>query len=209
MIGNVVRGIDVGQFNGDINWAVVGRRGSVSFAYVKATEGSNSQDPKFLDNYVALKQHRIVRGAYHFFHARQSVEQQCKNFLSVLKALEVGDLPPALHVESTDGMKPTDVVERVGAWLEAVGRELQCTPLIHTSAQFWNDNVRENSNLFTQYPLWVSEHCDKWSPSLPTGALNYTFWQYSSRGKIEGIPGCVDLDRYIGTLEDLKNLCCR
>jgi hypothetical protein len=54
--------------------------------------------------------------------------------------------------------------------------------------------------------LWVA-HWDTVTPTLPAnnwGGQGWTFWQYSDCGRVAGITGCVDLDRYIGA--DLSGL---
>jgi len=44
-----VQGIDVSYWQGDIDWNVA-REAGVHFAFIKATEGGDHLDPKFLDN---------------------------------------------------------------------------------------------------------------------------------------------------------------
>ena len=44
-----VRGVDVSAYQGDVDWKALARQG-VSFAFIKATEGSGSQDPNFQQN---------------------------------------------------------------------------------------------------------------------------------------------------------------
>ena len=40
-------------------------------------------------------------------------------------------------------------------------------------------------------------------PSLPRGWFKWTFWQYSEKGRINGINANVDLNVFNGSLEDL------
>ena len=49
-----IQGIDVSYWQGDINWETV-REAGVSFTFIKATEGGDHLDPKFLDNWYAAK----------------------------------------------------------------------------------------------------------------------------------------------------------
>ena len=60
------QGIDVSQFQGEINWAEVHAAG-MAFAFIKATEGETLVDPTFETNWAQAKQQGLLRGAYHFY----------------------------------------------------------------------------------------------------------------------------------------------
>src|SRR5512143_3772416 len=62
-----VQGIDVSYWQGDIDW-MQARNAGVRFAYIKATEGGDVVDPKFLQNWQNAKNAGVVRGAYHFIY---------------------------------------------------------------------------------------------------------------------------------------------
>src|SRR5688572_21982049 len=62
-----IQGIDVSYWQGDIDWNTVSNAG-ISFAYIKATEGGDHVDPKFLQNWYQAKRAGIARGAYHFIY---------------------------------------------------------------------------------------------------------------------------------------------
>ena len=75
-----VQGIDVSYFQGDIDWQKVGDAG-VHFAYIKATEGGDRLDPKFIDNWRAAKQAGVARGAYHFMYWCRRANEQASWFM--------------------------------------------------------------------------------------------------------------------------------
>jgi lysozyme len=62
-----VQGIDVSRWQGKIDWASVAAAGK-QFAFIKATEGGDHIDPRFLENWHGAKQAGLVRGAYHFVY---------------------------------------------------------------------------------------------------------------------------------------------
>src|SRR3712207_239780 len=70
-----VQGIDVSYWQGDNNWQKVSDAG-VHFAYIKATEGGDRLDPKFLQNWHEAKQAGVARGAYHFMYWCRSAREQ-------------------------------------------------------------------------------------------------------------------------------------
>jgi lysozyme len=204
MADPLVSGLDVSHYNGSIDWASVANAGIV-FAYAKATEGTASQDTHFQANYTAMQQNNILRGAYHFFRPSLDGQAQADNFLKFVTALEQGDLPPALDVEVSDGQAPHVIISRVQQWLDTVEAALGRTPLIYTARGFWSANLA-GSPAFGRYPLWVAHYTNNPSPNLPPGFLNYTFWQYSEAGHISGITGSVDLDKFNGSIDDLRQL---
>ena len=60
-----VRGVDVSVYQGGIDWKTLAEQG-ISFAFIKATEGSSSVDPNFCWNYSQARQSGLRIGAYHF-----------------------------------------------------------------------------------------------------------------------------------------------
>jgi LysM repeat protein len=57
------------------------------------------------------------------------------------------------------------------------------------------------------YPLWLAQYPNQYiegmKPALPRGWFNYTIWQYSDKGKVNGINASVDMNLFNGTLEEL------
>src|SRR5688572_19092347 len=75
-----IQGIDVSYWQGDIDWNTV-RGAGIRFAYIKATEGGDHVDPKFLDNWYAAKQAGLARGAYHFIYWCRPAHEQALWFM--------------------------------------------------------------------------------------------------------------------------------
>ena len=199
-----VRGIDVSHNNGTIDWQKVAAAG-IAFAFAKATESTGFVDPQFNTNYAAMKSNGLLRGSYHFFRPKSDAQAQAQNFLKVVPQLGPGDLPPTLDVEVNDGKSASDIIQGVQQWLETVGSALGCKPIIYTSASFWNANL-SGTNQFADHPLWVAHYTSKAQPNIPQGFTGYTIWQFTEQGTISGISGNADLDRYNGTLDQLRKL---
>jgi lysozyme len=202
---DLVRGIDVSHHQSIIDWQKVASYGIV-FAFAKATEGVGLQDTHFTANYAAMKSSGILRGAYHFFHPGSDASAQANSFLRVVKQLEPGDLPPTLDVEVDDGKSDKVIINGIQQWLDSVEAALGQRPIIYTSASFWNSKVSGTSR-FADYPLWVAHYTFKPNPNIPNGFEDYTIWQFTELGTIDGIDdNNVDLNRFNGTLEDLRKL---
>ena len=94
-----IRGIDVSDYQSNVNWQAVAQ-GGILFGFVKATEGGTLVSQTFARNWSAMKAVGIQRGAYHFFRPASSVQAQIDLFLNTVK-LEPGDLPAVLDLETT------------------------------------------------------------------------------------------------------------
>lgn len=193
MSSNRLTGIDVSKWQGQVNWSSVQQAG-IAFTFVRATYGVSEIDSSFNDNWQALKNAGITRGAYHFFLAADDPVQQAEFFIRTVGTLSPNDLPPVVDVESDSGVN-SNLVANVQTWLNTVAQGLGRTPIIYTAPSYWNANL---TSAFGHYPLWVAEY----GVSIPkpvNGWDEWTFWQYSSTGKIAGISGEVDLDYFNGT----------
>ncbi len=61
-----MNGIDVSHYSGTVDWTKV-KEGGYVFAFAKATEGMDDNDPMFAAHWPAMKKAGILRGAYHFY----------------------------------------------------------------------------------------------------------------------------------------------
>lgn len=73
-----VRGVDVSEYQGQIGWDTLQHEG-ISFAFIKATEGSSYTDPYFNDNWSNARESGVLTGAYHFFSFDSKAETQADN----------------------------------------------------------------------------------------------------------------------------------
>ncbi|MCZ0900760.1 GH25 family lysozyme, partial [Microcoleus sp. HI-ES] len=129
-----IRGIDVSDYQPNVNWPAVARDG-IAFAFVKSTEGATFVAQTFARNWAAMKAAGIQRGAYHFFQPASSIQGQIDLFLKTVK-LEAGDLPPVLDVETTGGLSADQLCDRAAIWLEAVEKATLMRPIIYTYPGF-------------------------------------------------------------------------
>lgn len=187
-------GIDVSEYQGDIDWdAVVGHP---SFSIIKATEGNGYVDAKFTRNIGEARRLDITRGFYHFAGGLDPVAE-ANHFLATVGGL----LPGEFVVLDVEGSFFTDVADPVGwceIWLERVNNIFGPKPLIYmswskTKAYDWS-TVAEHG-----YPLWVAHYGVPAGEVPSTGAFGgYVIHQYADNGSIPGIGGNVDLDDYVG-----------
>lgn len=200
----IAEGIDVSGYQPRIDWSAVAAN-RVAFAFIKATESTTLVDHSFADHWAQAKRARILRGAYHFFRPQQDARAQARHFLAQLG--DRGELPPVLDVEVADGVAPAKIVEGVNAWLEVVAIGIR--PLIYTAPGFWN-SLPGTSEIAKKADLWVA-HWAARAPAAVNGWSTWTFWQYTSKGAVAGIPGSADKDedRFNGSLAELQGYSAR
>ena len=133
--GYKVHGIDISHYQGDINWKMLKqtRQGQfpVEFIFMKATEGGDFADDKFVANFDSARAHGFIRGAYHFYNPKTDAHKQADFFINSVK-LEPGDLPPVLDIEK----KSRDIKKfqnDLKIWLRKVESHYGVKPIIYAS----------------------------------------------------------------------------
>ncbi len=215
-----IQGIDVSRHQGDVDFRAVAESG-MRYAIVKATEGRDYVDPRFVQNWeklVELGEDVIYRGAYHFARPDSTGgaadgKQEALDFCEVLKAVGGygrGALPPALDFEKYSESDGSDNIPWIDAFIKTVEDQLGRAPMIYTGYKVWRYEVA-NSSAFTGYPLWLVKYTGRDYPTKAMAELpwdHFTLWQYSGGGNLQHHPdvpgaGTVDVNRFDGTEEDL------
>lgn len=199
-------GIDVSHWQGTITWPKV-RAAGVEFAIIKASEGTGFVDSRFKYNWQEAKKAGIPRSAYHFFRPELDGRAQADHYLRVIASAGGGeDFVLSVDVEQPCTMKDGKCVpypvnkfqstvnlkRMVDRLEERTGRK----PMIYTSYYMWRHMTTEPNWGGDEFPLWVAAYNNVGPGQLPKGWTDWTVWQYSSNGKIDGINGNVDLDKW-------------
>ncbi len=205
-----VQGIDVSKYQHDdgraIDWGAVKSSGR-TFAFLKATGGSNRVDPWFAREWASAGRAGIVRGAYHYADPSSDPEAQAALVVQTVGSTrEAGNLGIALDLESDGGLGPVALAAWAHRFLDAVEARTGRTPILYTYVYFWQHAMANNTS-FGAYPLWLARYADQ-PPAPLAGWSQWTFWQYSSSGSVPGIVGTVDRNQLCcssGTLEALAD----
>ncbi len=197
--GPTVKGIDVSYYQGNIDWAAA-RADGVEFAFIRASDGLGYIDSKFEQNWAAAGAQGILRGTYQFFRPAQDPIAQAELVLGKLAAAP-GELPPVIDVEDADGLAPEAVEAAVRAWIDRVRAAIGRDPIIYTGFYFWRDEVGAPD--LTASPLWHAQYTSAACPNIAPPWADWAFWQFTSTGRVAGIDGDVDINRWNGAREDL------
>ncbi|MBM3545014.1 MAG: glycoside hydrolase family 25 protein [Alphaproteobacteria bacterium] len=197
-----VQGIDVSYYQGEIDWQTVKSAG-IRFAFIKATEGGDHLDPKFLENWEAAKRAGVARGAYHFVYwCRPAHEQALWFMLNVPQDPDA--LPPVLDVEWNGHSKtcPRRVsretaLTKMKIMLDAMQAHTGKRPIIYTDPAFYRDVLKGE---FAEYHFWLRSVAAP--PSKIYGDRKWAFWQFTQTGHVPGVKGKVDRNAFNGTESD-------
>lgn len=188
------RGIDVSAYNRVTSYAQVAGSG-IRVAIMRVTERNNQPDPTFASNYNGFGEVGIQRGVYKFSYAL-TVDQAQTEARQVLKALGKRPLefPVFYDMEWSEQRKlrKSLITEIIKAFREII---------IDAGYYFgiycnkdWYQNVLEVNRL--PYDYWIAAY-----PYNDNGIIIESLrppygigWQYSSKGRVPGISGNVDLN---------------
>jgi lysozyme len=188
------QGIDVSHYQGRIDWEEVATDKTISFVYIKATEGANLVDEFYLRNLYGAKRVGIPAGAYHFFSPSVSALVQLENFRSVVDPRQQ-DLIPVVDVEKRGKASLVQFQRSLKAFLDGVEHMFGVKPIIYTGVNFY---AKYLEGKFTGYKFMVARYADEF-PGLSED-VPIVLWQFTQTGYADGIGGHVDksvfLDRY-------------
>ncbi len=183
-------GVDVSHHQGSIDWRRVSADG-ISFAYLKATEGSTFTDPALTTNWAGARAAGLRVGGYHYFTLCSPPEPQADHFLAALRSVGAGprSLPPVVDLELIGNCDPppsrADLLPAVNAFLnrveQATGRRV--VVYVHPDLERSHDLVGELGRR-----QWVRRLGDRPPPD------DWWLWQRSDSAQVDGIATPVDLD---------------
>lgn len=199
-----IHGIDVSAYQGEINWEAVKamkvKTDSISFVFIKATEGLRYFDKYFQQNWQGTKKVGLLRGAYHYFQPHKSGEEQAKYFIQHVY-IEAGDLPPVLDIEEVRETPLPTLRKELKIFLKILEEQYGVKPIIYTNKNFYEAHLGKE---FNAYPLWVAQYKNLKTPQIKR--KDWHFWQHSCEGTVNGINVPVDLNVFESDREDLNAL---
>ena len=182
--------MDVSRWQGNIDWKKVKASGKIDGVMLRVLGSKGGKpyvDPAFERNYAACTARGIPVGGYYYTCAvtpRQTAEE-----LAALRAALEGktfQYPLAIDVESA-GLRML-APEALAARVAEAAAQLEAWNLyamVYTYTNF-ADTALDMAAL-AAYDLWIADY----RGTRPT--RKHGMWQYTSKGKIPGVSGPVDL----------------
>lgn len=184
---NSTIGVDVSSYQADIDMEKL-KEQNIAFIYIRATEGSSTQDDRFAENWKNAEEASLLSGAYHFFSYDSEGKTQAENFIKTVGKDIKGRLIPVVDVEYYGDKEKNppvkeDVRRELKTYLSVIENEYGVKPMIYTRADIYQYYLKGE---FDEYKKWISS---LYTPLSLNYKDNWYIWQYYNRGVLEGYSG--------------------
>lgn len=187
-----VHGIDLSHYQGSVFWDAIGENSKMAYVYLKATEGGNKIDEKYEENIEMAHRYGLKVGSYHFFRPKTDQQQQLYNFMSQCRPGDQ-DLIPMIDIETKSDMPTEEFQDSLLKFLDLVEKAYRQKPLLYTFANFYDHYL---SGKVDDYKLMIAQYTKR-EPILADDK-DICLWQYTGKGRINGINAFVDKSRFMG-----------
>ena len=215
---NYELGIDISEFQGDINWTKVKNDG-IKFAFIRCggrgyTKGTCYEDKKFAQNVKNARKAGVKVGVYFFSQAitvEEAIEEASLT-IGMCKGLNI-DLPVVMDWETGSGyrtqpLKGEAFANVLDAFCTLIGKN-GYTPAVYLCSDDINNRLgKYQSRILGNYKLWYAYPYSCYWPAsksfksnyyqtgdtVPPRSFAFEYWQYSWHGKVAGIGTEVDLN---------------
>ena len=195
--GATMKGIDVSKWNGDIDWKKVSKT-DVDFAIIRCGYGDNltSQDDKYWEkNVKGCIKYGIPFGTYIYSYAANKAQamSEAKHVLRLLEGKDVS-FPVYYDMEENNQAKlgKTKVGQFANTFMNAVNAQGYKSG-IYANLNWWTNYIPQSVNNNTLVSKWVAQ----WDHTCEyKGTMD--MWQCTSKGKVKGITGNVDINFWFG-----------
>ncbi len=197
------RGVDVSKYQGTIDWAKVKADG-IDYAMIRGGargygSGQLMLDDNFVTNIMGARGAGLDTGVYFFSQAvtvDEAVEEA--NFTAGALMNYGVSFPVALDVEwvendsaRTDDLSAKERTELAVKFCETI-KAFGYTPVIYASRDMLIAGLLPEE--LKDYDVWLS---DDLRPEIGTDyPYEFTMWQYTRNGHVDGISGEVDINLY-------------
>lgn len=190
-----VRGLDISHHNGNIDFKQVAAD-SIDFVYIKATEGADHTDSRWLDHCKSAREAGIAIGFYHFFRFDRGGVKQGRHFLNTTQQMP-SQLPMAIDFEQHGNPDNVDYYRIVGRLRDMIAylKRHERRVIIYCNSNDYERYIRGN---FDDIDLWMATERE------PEAGDRRKLWQHSHTGKIPGINKPVDINTFNGTRDEFR-----
>lgn len=196
-------GVDVSEYQGDVDWEQVKAAGMdfamLRIGYRGMTEGRLNPDESFERNFTGATDAGLFVGAYFFSQAvtEEEAVEEANYVISLLGGRKLA-YPIVFDWEIPDpsaedqeqfrvyGVTGEQITACSVAFCERI-KEAGYTPMVYTNKHLAYEFF--DMSQWQDYDLWYAEYQNK--PSL---YYAFRMWQYASDGTVPGIDGGVDLN---------------
>ncbi|SFB15250.1 glycoside hydrolase family 25 protein [Clostridium frigidicarnis] len=205
-------GADINEFSQGVDFRTLATK--LDFLYLRSSgsgSGAFRVDKKFLEFASGARGFGIPVGAYHYafpYSDLTTADSQCDDFIDILQqgfgTENFGDLFPVLDVEAP--VEKTISTKTLLSWVERFKKRFEKRTrrrlMIYTGIffiQLYDDFLYPGrGHILSNMPLWIALYPEiKGNPPYPPNAggwTRWTIWQYTEKGKVDGIESLTDLN---------------
>ena len=184
--------IDVSKHQGVIDWDKVKASGAVEGAIIRCGYGSDMKsqdDSQFKRNVEECIRLGIPFGVYLYSYAKdvQHAQSEAYHVLRLVNPYK-GKLSYPIYLDLEEKGTESGAVERANVFgdiIEANG--YWCG--IYANQYWWKSILKDKLDRFTK---WVARYSSKEPKGISGG---FDIWQYSSKGRVDGISTVVDCNK--------------
>ena len=188
-----IKGIDVSSFQGKPDWAKVKKAG-INFAILRIHQ-KNGPDSSFEHNYKGCRTNAITVGGYKYSYALTEAQalEEAEEILAVLAGRGL-DFPVFYDLEWERQRKlGKAAVEKIAETFLNRIKKAGYKVGIYCNVDWYRNILTEK---LKSYDLWLARYPANDNGTVqthlkPTAGIG---WQYSSKGKVAGISGNVDMN---------------
>ena len=195
--GSGVLGIDVSKYQPSINWSSVKASG-VDFVIIRcgyrgASTGALIQDPYFTSHMKGAKSAGLKVGVYFFSTALNEAEAVEEASMCAALCGDYGiNYPVFLDVESSsrpgyNTLSASQRTENIKAFCKTIS-SAGYTPGLYANKTWLSEKINTSS---LSCKIWLAQY----RAEGPTYSGRYDIWQYTSKGRVDGISGNVDMNK--------------
>ena len=191
-------GIDVSEFNEEIDWEKVKEDG-IEFVIIRLGfrgygEGDMYEDKYFAANLAGAQAAGLDVGVYFFAQAvsEEEAEEEARYVLDMLDGTEL-QMPIVYDVEPirtddarTDEVTGEQFTKNTAAFCKVI-QENGYEAGYYGNLK-WEMFMLDMPQL-TDYTMWFAGYAD-----APQTAYDFSIWQYTDQGSVDGVPTNVDMD---------------
>jgi lysozyme len=187
-----IQGIDVSYAQARVDWQRV-RAAGVEFGYIRQGYRLKT-DVMWRQHAADAKAAGFPVGAYHFAYVDQDPLDEVQRFIDDGAVDAPGlTLRPVLDLETSNNAPASLVLYWAQTWLDEVSSRCGVLPILYTGPAFWMGlGAQAKLIRWAQYPLWIAHYTSAPKPIVPPPWVDYSMWQWSGSGRVDGVQGDVD-----------------
>lgn len=183
--GAISQGVDVSKHNGAVNWNQVAASG-MKFTFIKVGSTYSGVDPQFAANMAGAQAAGLKTGVYLYSYATtpEQAEEEARLVLQWIDGYTV-NYPVVFDIEDKchKNLSDQQLIAIINAFcftIDAAGYY----PMVYSYKNMFDSKLS-----ICGWDRWVAQY-----NSSCGHTNNVCFWQYSSHGSVNGVPGRVDVN---------------